>query len=71
MVDFFINLNPYYQAFILGGFTFFLTVLGAGTIFLVKNINHKVLDRFIALSAGIMLASSILPCFFKQTDILP
>lgn len=68
MVDFFINLNPYYQAFILGGFTFFLTVLGAGTIFLVKNINHKVLDRFIALSAGIMLASSIFSLIIPALD---
>lgn len=59
MIDFFINLNPYFQALFCSLGTFTLTILGSFMIFFVNNNNSKNYDRFLAISAGIMLSSSI------------
>lgn len=59
MVDFFISLNPIYQALIACTLTFLVTVLGSATIFLVKKIDQNIMDILLSVSAGIMLSSSI------------
>lgn len=59
MVDFFINLNPIFQALIACTFTFLITVLGAAMVFLVKKVNQNIMDILLSVSAGIMLSSSI------------
>lgn len=58
MFNFFVNLNPIYQAFIAGGFTFCITVLGSSLVFFFKSVNKNVMDVMLSLSAGIMLAAS-------------
>ena len=58
MFSFFINLNPLYQAFIAGIFTFLITVLGSSLVFFFKSLNKNIMDVMLSLSAGIMLAAS-------------
>lgn len=58
MIDFFSGLNPIYQTLIATFITFFLTSLGSGIVFFFKNVNKKVLDGMLGLSAGIMLSAS-------------
>ena len=58
MFDFFYEINPIYQAFLAGIFTFFITGLGAGLVFFFKSINKTIMDIMLAIAAGIMLAAS-------------
>lgn len=68
MVDFFISLNPIYQAFIACCFTLILTVMGASCVFLVRRINDSIVCVFNSVSAGIMLASSIFSLIIPALD---
>ena len=70
-MNIFSNLSPILQSFIAGTFTFLLTVLGAGIIFLFKKINKTLMDAMLAISAGIMLSASffslIIPAISDDT----
>ena len=68
MVDFFIELNPIYQALIACTFTFLVTALGAALVFLVKKVNQNLMDILLSLSAGIMLSSSIFSLIIPALD---
>ena len=50
--------NCLLYSIISGGFTFFVTSLGASIVFLFRKINKTILDISLAISAGIMLSSS-------------
>ena len=54
----FSHLNPIWQAFIAGTFTFFITVLGSSIVFFFRKIHSSILNSMLALSGGIMLAAS-------------
>lgn len=54
----FFSLPILVQTLILSLSTCLLTMLGAGTVFLFKSINKKVINIMLSLSAGIMLASA-------------
>jgi ZIP family zinc transporter len=58
MIDFAKNLDPILQAFLAACFTWFMTALGAGTVFLSKNVSRKLLDGMLGFAAGIMIAAS-------------
>ncbi len=58
LFDFFVQLNPIYQAFIAGSFTLFITVLGASIVFFFRDVNEVFMDGMMAISAGIMIAAS-------------
>lgn len=58
MFSFFYELNPPMQAFIACMFTFLVTSLGSASVFLFKKFNKTLLDSFLSLSAGVMLAAS-------------
>lgn len=57
-MEFFYELNPIYQSLIAGLFTFFITSLGASSVFLFKKTNKTLLDIFLSISAGVMIAAS-------------
>lgn len=71
MIDFFMNLNPFFQSFLACSFTFFLTSLGSSTIFFVDYFNHKYLQLFLSISAGIMLASTIFSLLVPAIQFFP
>jgi len=52
MIEFFQNLNPYMQALIATLFTWGLTALGAGVVFLGKTVNQKLLDGMLGFASG-------------------
>ena len=54
----FSNLHPIWQAFLATCFTWFLTALGAGCVFVFKTINRKLLDGMLGFAAGVMIAAS-------------
>jgi len=46
------------QTLLATGFTWFVTALGSGVVFLFKSINRKVLDGMLGFAAGVMIAAS-------------
>ena len=58
MINFFYNLNPAIQALIGGIFTLICTSFGASSVFLFKKYNKNLLDAFLSISAGVMIAAS-------------
>lgn len=58
IMKFFGEYGPVVQALLAGLFTFLFTALGASIVLFFKKINKTVLDSFMAISAGVMLASS-------------
>jgi len=57
-IQWFENLGPILQALLATGFTWFVTALGSGMVFLFKSINRKVLDGMLGFAAGVMIAAS-------------
>jgi zinc transporter, ZIP family len=58
MVEWFVQLNPVGQALMATTFTWLVTALGAGTVFLFKQIDRKLLDGMLGFAAGVMIAAS-------------
>lgn len=58
MVEWFLNVSPIIQALLATCFTWFVTALGASSVFFFKTINRKVLDGMLGFAAGIMIAAS-------------
>ena len=58
MIDFFYSLSAPIQSLIGGLFTFLITTLGAASVFLFKKINKNIMDAFLGIAAGVMIAAS-------------
>ncbi len=58
LVEWFIELNPIFQALLATLFTWLLTALGASLVFFFKSINKKILDGMLGFAAGVMIAAS-------------
>ena len=58
LLEWFANLDPIFQAFLANCFTWFLTALGASTVFFFKSIDRRVLDAMLGFAAGVMIAAS-------------
>jgi len=60
------GLHPVVQALLATLFTWGVTALGAAGVFLVKEINRKLLDTMLGFAAGVMIAASfwslLAPC---------
>src|SRR5688572_26930666 len=54
----FVGLNPVGQALLATCFTWLVTALGAGVIFIFKDISRRVLDAMLGFAAGVMIAAS-------------
>ena len=52
------SLDPVYQALLATLFTWFVTALGAATVFVFKSINKKILNGMLGFAAGVMIAAS-------------
>jgi len=50
--------HPIFQALLAGLFTWSITALGAGSVFLFKNFSKKTSDIMLGFSAGIMISAS-------------
>jgi len=58
MINWFQQFHPITQALIGTLFTWAVTALGAGLVFLFKSINKKVLNGMLGFAAGVMIAAS-------------
>ncbi|MEF2144538.1 MAG: ZIP family metal transporter [Desulfovibrionaceae bacterium] len=54
----FVSLNPILQAFLATLFTWGMTALGAGVVFLTKTVSKRTLDVMLGFAAGVMIAAS-------------
>ncbi len=58
MIEWFVQLNPVWQALIATTFTWLVTALGAAAVFFFKEVNRKLLDGMLGFAAGVMIAAS-------------
>ena len=58
IINFLNNFHPIVQALIATCFTWFITALGAATVFLSKKPNIKILDTMLGFAGGVMIAAS-------------
>jgi ZIP family zinc transporter len=58
MYEWFASLNPIVQALMGTLFTWLVTALGSGLVFLFRTIDRKVLDGMLGFAAGVMIAAS-------------
>ena len=58
MVEFLSNVNPILAALIGTLFTYTMTALGSGMVFIFRDMNQKLLNGMLGFSAGVMIAAS-------------
>jgi zinc transporter, ZIP family len=58
MIQWFLDLSPVWQAFVATCFTWFVTALGAATVFAFRTINRRVFNGMLGFAAGVMIAAS-------------
>ncbi|MEX1158475.1 MAG: ZIP family metal transporter [Thermomicrobiales bacterium] len=59
MIDWFRDLDPVAQAALAGGFTWFVTALGAAIVLLIGRMSQRLLDTMLGFAAGVMIAASV------------
>jgi ZIP family zinc transporter len=52
------QLHPVVQALLATGFTWFVTALGASTVYTTRRVNQRLLDGMLGFAAGVMIAAS-------------
>lgn len=58
MLELFLSLSPVLQALMATTFTWWVTALGAATVFLTGEMNRRLLDAMLGFAGGVMLAAS-------------
>lgn len=69
MINWFLNLNYVWQAFIATLFTWGITALGSAVVFCFKKINKNVLDAMLGFAAGVMIAASFWSLLSPAIDL--
>lgn len=59
LTNWFFELGPVWQALLAGTLCWITTAIGAGVVFLKKNVSRKFLDSALGFAAGVMIAASI------------
>lgn len=58
-MDWFLEVDPLFQAFLAGTMAWIATAIGASTVFLKRKISQKFLDAALGFAAGVMIAATI------------
>lgn len=58
MLTYLQQLNPVFQAFLGGCFTWWVTALGAAVVFCTLQVNKKLMDFMLGFAGGVMIAAS-------------
>ena len=69
MFNWFINISPILQAFIATIFTFSITCLGSGLVFLFKKTNKNIMDAMLGFAGGIMMSASFFSLLNPAIDL--
>lgn len=67
--EWFTALDPVFQAFLAGGVTWFITAIGAASVFLKRTISRAWLDAMLGFAAGVMLAASFWSLLLPAVDL--
>jgi ZIP family zinc transporter len=57
-MEWFLSLSPILQALLGTLFTWFVTALGAATVFLFRSVNQRLINSMLGFAAGVMIAAS-------------
>ncbi|MFS4466464.1 ZIP family metal transporter [Maribacter sp. 2210JD10-5] len=71
VIDYFESINPILAAFYATLFTWGLTALGAGLVFLFKNPNRAVMDGMLGFTGGVMVAASFWSLLAPGIELSP
>ena len=69
MAAFLSNFSPVVQALFATLFTWFVTALGAATVFLNKSVSRKLLVTMLGFAAGVMIAASFFSLLLPAIDM--
>ncbi len=69
MIEWFIELNSITQALLATTFTWFVTAVGAATVFFFKKMNEYVLNAMLGFGAGVMIAASFWSLLAPSIDM--
>lgn len=69
ITEWFAALNPIMQALIATCFTWFVTALGASSVFFFKEIDRRLLDGMLGFAAGVMIAASFWSLLAPAIDL--
>lgn len=69
MFNWFINTSPILQAFMATLFTFSITCLGSGLVFLFKKTNKNIMDAMLGIAGGIMMSASFFSLLNPAIDL--
>lgn len=58
VIQYFESIGPIWGALLATTFTWFVTALGAGLVFIFRELNRKVLDGMLGFTGGVMVAAS-------------
>jgi len=58
MMDKFLTLSPILQALVATLFTWAITAVGAGMVFLTRNVSNRFLNAMLGFAAGVMIAAA-------------
>ncbi len=58
MKEWFLELNPIWQALVATTFTWLMTAAGAALVFFFKGLNRKTMDTMLGFTGGVMIAAS-------------
>ncbi len=58
MINIIQNFHPVFLAFLAGIFTWLMTAIGAGFVFLIRKFHQKTFDSMLGFAAGVMIAAS-------------
>jgi ZIP family zinc transporter len=62
-------LSPLAQSFLAGCFTWGVTALGAGIVFVTRSVNRRLLDSMMGFAAGVMIAASFWSLLVPAIDM--
>ena len=62
-------LSPLSQSLLAGCFTWGVTALGAGVVFLTRSVNRRLLDAMMGFAAGVMIAASFWSLLVPAIDM--
>jgi ZIP family zinc transporter len=69
IIDNFMTLSPILQALVATLFTWAITALGAGTVFLTKNFSNRFLNAMLGFAAGVMIAAAYWSLLAPSVDL--
>jgi ZIP family zinc transporter len=69
LIPWFKELSPVLQSLLAGGFTWFVTALGASIVFVTRTVNQRLLDAMMGFAAGVMIAASFWSLLAPSIDM--